>query len=123
MYSVVYNWTLDFTSPYLSDQNANWDKNNLVLKLKLSIDNAIAQLFEEYQNISETLSTTKQLRPLKYEEKISITQQDYPILTNRYVSGFDATTGAGAFYYFIPIMMYFITTVNEILYEKEKKLR
>ena len=85
MYSVVYNWTLDFTSPYLSDQNANWDKNNLVLKLKLSIDNAIAQLFEEYQNISETLSTTKQLRPLKYEEKISITQQDYPILTNRYV--------------------------------------
>lgn len=44
-------------------------------------------------------------------------------MTNRFIQGYDATTGAGAFYYFIPIMIYFIITVNEILYEKEKKLR
>lgn len=42
---------------------------------------------------------------------------------NAQIQGYDATTGAGAFYYFIPIMIYFIITVNEILYEKEKKLR
>lgn len=35
----------------------------------------------------------------------------------------DVVTGHGAFYFFIPIMINFIVTINEILREKQKRLR
>ena len=44
-------------------------------------------------------------------------------MPSRFARGYDVSTGGGAFYFFIPIMIHFILTINEILREKEKKLR
>ena len=35
----------------------------------------------------------------------------------------NVSSSQGAFYYFVPLMLCFIMTINEILREKEKKLR
>lgn len=39
------------------------------------------------------------------------------------MNGYDVTFTGGAFFFFIPYMLLYLVTVNEILKEKEKKLR
>ena len=47
-YTIVYNWTLNFRSPFLSDQTAHWPKDAFALRLKTSIDNGLVDLFSKY---------------------------------------------------------------------------
>lgn len=44
-------------------------------------------------------------------------------MTNRRMRNVDVTSTNGTFFFFIPFMLIFLVTNNEILSEKEKKLR
>ena len=54
---------------------------------------------------------------------MEVSIQDFPKFPTRFMVGFDLFSSYGAFYLFIPIMISFILLINEILREKEKKLR
>lgn len=56
-------------------------------------------------------------------ERMKIEAQDYPKIPTRFTQGYEVFAGNGAFYLFIPIMVSFILLINEILREKEKRLR
>lgn len=58
-----------------------------------------------------------------YKEHIDISYQDFPKIPTRLMKGYDIMATGGAFYFFIPYMVLFLITVNEILLEKERKLR
>ncbi len=47
----------------------------------------------------------------------------FPILPNRFLSNFDIITQTGAFYYMITPLFAFLFVQNEIVREKEYKLR
>lgn len=49
--------------------------------------------------------------------------QQYPIVPNRFLTGFDMITQGGAFYYLITPLFAFLFIQNEIVREKEFKLR
>ena len=44
-------------------------------------------------------------------------------MTSRFMKNVDITSTNGTFFFFIPFMLIFLVTNNEILSEKEKKLR
>ena len=52
-----------------------------------------------------------------------IESQDYPKSTSRFMEGYDMASHHGAMFFFLPFMLHFIMSINEILREKEKKLR
>jgi hypothetical protein len=54
---------------------------------------------------------------------MEITTSNFPSRTGRLTRGYDFKDVNGAIYFFIPVMLYFIISVNEILNEKDKRLR
>lgn len=79
-----------------------------VAALKNLIDNAIL----DYE--------TKD-KPVHPRTNYEYTQ--YPIVPNRFLQGFDMITQAGAFYYMITPLFAFLFIQNEIVREKEFRLR
>ncbi|KAL4479229.1 hypothetical protein ABPG72_011441 [Tetrahymena utriculariae] len=118
-YNIFYNWTLFFRSPYLQGSiGQNIHKDWFLTRLKINLDNGIIDYFSktpEQQQVKLTKNTINQ--------RVQIVQQDYPISPSRFTTGYDVVTSNGAFYFFVPIMINFIITINEILREKQKKLR
>lgn len=55
--------------------------------------------------------------------KISLSIQDFPVTSNRYLEGYDIVANSGAFYFFIPPMVIFVVTLIDLLREKETRLR
>lgn len=51
------------------------------------------------------------------------TYQDYPKVQSRVFSDFDTSSQQGTFWFFIPVMISFLSFNAELLKEKEKKLR
>jgi hypothetical protein len=49
--------------------------------------------------------------------------QDYPKVQSRIFSDFDTSSEQGTFWFFIPIMISFLSLNSELLKEKERKLR
>ncbi|EGR27398.1 hypothetical protein IMG5_196680, partial [Ichthyophthirius multifiliis] len=129
MYTIFYNWTLFYRSPYLSGFGKNLQKDWVLLRLKTSIDNAIIDFFSKYdiQVASQILDLENQnnqsILDIDFKERIENVAQDFPFAYNRFTTGYDVVTTNGAFYFFIPIMINFIILINEILREKQKKLR
>lgn len=115
-YSIVYNNTLLWRSPYVSNFKQAHSKDAYAFGLKLSIDNA---LFNYFSKDRSELDVKKDARNLK----MNVTHQDYPKVVSRFYEGYDVAAQYGAFYFFIPYMISFICTVTEVLREKEKKLR
>ena len=52
-----------------------------------------------------------------------VSYSDYPTETGRLQRGYKFVDVNGAIYFFLPILLYFIITVNELLTEKERRLR
>jgi hypothetical protein len=44
-YTIVFNWTLSFKSPFLQNLQSSWTKDMYAARLKISIDNGIANYF------------------------------------------------------------------------------
>lgn len=45
---MVWNWTLDYKSPYLETVSTLFPKNEMLMRLKMSIDNSIFEFFKKY---------------------------------------------------------------------------
>lgn len=97
-YSIVYNNTLLWKSPFVQNWKAAHSKDAYAFGLKYSIDNALFNYFSK--NISE-LDPKKDSRNLK----MKITHQDYPKVVSRFYQGYDVAAQYGAFYFFIPYMV------------------
>jgi hypothetical protein len=55
--------------------------------------------------------------------KMGYNYTQYPVVPNRFIKGFDIITQTGAFYYMITPLFAFLFIQNEIVREKEYKLR
>lgn len=44
---MVWNWTLTWKSPYLESQQTQYPKDDMLIRLKMSIDNAVFEYFEK----------------------------------------------------------------------------
>lgn len=119
LYSVFYNFSLHFQSPYFVPKIA-YPKDPLAVSLKLSMDNALAH-YLEYTNTNSTVPYDPSTN--LHHRHISLHLQDFPKTEPRFFQGYDIITGWGAFYFFVPYMVLFITTSMDMLREKEKRLR
>lgn len=106
----MYNYTLLYKSPYLSDMKMAYPKDAYATSLKISLDNAILREFSGKEKEVD-------------EEFMYFTQQEYPTIPNRFVEGIDIVGNYGAFYFFAPYLLNFLILINELLQEKGKKLR
>ena len=97
--------------PYLSDMRQAYPKDSIASKLKVTLDNAILNVFSTKTNKSID------------DDYLTVYTQDYPRVTNRFIEGVDLAGNYGAFYFFAPYLLLFLLTINELLQEKGKKLR
>jgi hypothetical protein len=130
VYTILYNYTLNYKTPYLTDPKASVGKDDLIRALKTSLDSGLAEIVannnpNEFMRVyDENKSLEDQRLNLDFTSKrIEVNSQDYPKVPTRFAEGYNVFSGTGAFYLFIPIMISFILLINEILREKEKKLR
>lgn len=106
MYSILINSTIT-PLMYFSGYNSPQPVDYASLAVKRSIDEAIISFYSNG----------------KYNKTIVTNVQSFPLPTNRWMSGYDIVTAAGAFYFFIPPMVTFVVLLIEIVREKEYKLR
>ncbi|EAR96275.2 transporter family ABC domain protein (macronuclear) [Tetrahymena thermophila SB210] len=130
VYTIMYNGTLNYKTPYLADPKASVGKDDLVKSLKVSLDNALIEIvaqntIDEFSKVyDESKSRDEQRLKMDFNrERMQVVAQDYPKIPTRFTQGYDVFAGNGAFYLFVPIMVTFILLINEILREKEKRLR
>ena len=86
---------------------SSYPKDDIATRLKVSLDNALIDVFTD-------------IEPSPY---MDIYTQDYPSIPNRFIEGIDVAGNYGAFYFFMPYLLGFLYTVNELLIEKGRKLR
>ena len=115
-YSIVYNYTLYYKSPILTDWKNAFPKDPLTLSLKYSLDNALLSYFATNGNFSKIKEEARNPR-------LVIETQDFPKASNRFNQNYDVVGQYGAFYFFVPYMVGFIMLIGELLKEKTKKLR
>lgn len=98
-YSVVYNNTLLWKSPFIQNWKAAHSKDAYAFGLKLSIDNALFSYFSKNQS---ELDIEKDAS----EVKMTVYHQDFPKVVSRFYQGYDVASQYGAFYFFIPYMVF-----------------
>jgi len=97
-YSIVYNNSLLWKSPFVSSWKAAHSKDAYAFGLKYSIDNALFYYFSKDRSELDEKTDAKNL-------KMNITHQDYPKVVSRFYQGYDVASQYGAFYFFIPYMV------------------
>lgn len=107
-YTIIYNYTLLYKTPYLSDFRMAYPKDAYATSLKRSLDNAI---MNEFINGTED------------HQYLYVSEQSYPRIPNRFIEGIDVAGNYGAYYFFAPYLLNFLVLINELLQEKDKKLR
>ena len=121
-YELLYTYTIVYNKSFLpstlfASQLISAPKDLRALALKLSIDNALIS----YSRLSDAyVYTPGDVTPI---DSIEVTTQDYPKAPNRMLQNIDIVGAYGAFYFLIPPLFIFLTIQNEIVSEKEKKLR
>lgn len=116
---MFYNWTLFYRSPILSGgPGSHFESDWFLSRMKLSLDNGIIDYFAKTEEERKLPITENNL-----EKRMEVMQQKYPTFPSRFTEGIDLATNQGAFYFFVPIMINFILSINEMLREKSKKLR
>ena len=96
-YSIVYNNSLLWKSPFVSNWKASHSKDAYAFGLKYSIDNALFNYFSNKSELDPKLDA--------HNLKMNITHQDYPKVVSRFYQGYDVASQYGAFYFFIPYMV------------------
>ena len=109
-YSIVYNNSLLWKSPYIANWKTAYPKDAYAFKLKLDIDNAILSFFTKTTEIFDDVEIYNDaIKP-----KMNVTLQDYPKVVSRFYQGYDVAAQYGAFYFFIPYMVYYIIIDNKM---------
>ena len=110
-YWLLYNQSL-VRQNFLDNLNAPLKMSIEALRTSRQVENAISNWI---------------LKSSKFEENPQVehnfTYQDYPKVQSRIFSDFDTSSAQGTFWFFIPVMIAFLTYNSELLKEKEKKLR
>ena len=109
LYWILYNQTLVHQS-LLSSPNSPMTLSNEAISLKLSVDSGIANYKANQMGIKD-------------EIVYNYTKADYPQTANRFFEHFDTSSTQGGFWFFVPIMVTFLTLTSEIVGEKERELR
>ncbi len=81
------------------------------MTLKLQVDDILANFVSTHRH------------GLSYKRQIIVSQEEYPKVTSRIVKGYDVMSAQGSFYFIIPPIFTFLFFTNEMLKEKELKLR
>lgn len=108
MYTIMYNIS-NVDNGFLQNFNEPLPKDQQLLQLKLSVDNAYLKYYAQLNN--------------KPVPKISIQSQAYPSVANRLIQGADIIASFGCFYFFFPPVITFVILLLEIVREKDLKLR
>lgn len=117
-YSIVYNKSF-LPSTFFASQTISAPKDIRAFALKLSIDNALVS----YTRAIKKGGFVYRKGDVFIDDSIEILVQDYPKAPNRLLQNVDIVGAYGAFYFLIPPLFIFLTIQNEIVGEKEKKLR
>lgn len=84
-YSIYYNMTLGFQTPYFFKLNSPYPTNGLVVSLKKSLDEALLTTF--------TNSTFK----------LSISTRSFPTTENKFFKDYDFVSTFGSFFFYLPM--------------------
>ena len=85
----------------------------------LPVDNKVAAI----KNLIDNGILDHKLGKTLANPRMSYSYTQFPVVPNRFVQGFDIITQTGAFYYMITPLFAFLFIQNEIVREKEFKLR
>lgn len=102
-YTIIYNITLFYRTPYLANLRESYPKDKVVVRLKRDIDEALINFY--------TNST------------VEVKMQDYPNRNSRFLSGLNVSAQYGSFFFLIPYLIYLVLEVSTLLKEKEDGLR
>lgn len=134
-YSIIYNWTLTFKSPFLQEFKTPYPKDPDLLRLKTSIDNGLVSFFKQHSIAEASVDISNQTNAEQAAQVANLSEssepkefmkaeyQDYPKVPTRLEQGLDIFSQYGSFYFLLPIMLLYVLTINDILKEKQKKLR
>jgi len=111
IYWLLYNDSLVKQS-FLDNMNAPLSVNYDALRTARGVENALSNFI------------VKQKDPTKDPEiEHNFGFQNYPKVQSRVFNNFDTSSVQGSFWFFIPIVISFLTLLSEIVKEKETKLR
>lgn len=110
-YWLLYNQSL-VKQNFLDNLNAPLKMSIDALRAARQVENAISNFILLDGGYSDTPQVEH-----------NYTFQDYPKVQSRVFSDFDTSSQQGTFWFFIPIMISFLSFNTELLKEKEKKLR
>jgi ABC-type multidrug transport system permease subunit len=110
-YWLLYNQSL-VKQNFLDNMNAPLKMSLEALRTARQVENALANWILKDGNYTENPQVEH-----------NFTYQDYPKVQSRIFSDFDTSSEQGTFWFFIPIMISFLSFNSELLKEKEKKLR
>jgi len=109
VYSLYFNFSLE-PDIFLKNPIIAGPTDPNLLRLKISLDNGIMDYYAKKNG--------KLISP-----KIEATTSNYPMPSDRFLSGFSVVTFAGPFYFFFSPMVTFMIILVEISKEKENRLR
>jgi len=111
VYWLLYNRSLS-SQNFLDNMNAPMKLNEYALQVSQSVENALMNWIVKQKDFEDEPNIQS-----------NYTYQNYPKVQSRYFKGFDSSSTQGPFWLFIPIMISFLSVLNELIGEKEKKLR
>jgi hypothetical protein len=79
-YTIAFNWTLNYKSPYMTTLDRAYPKDDLPLRLKVSIDNALIEIF--------TKNDIQKVRSSNYSLKDAIKSEKNPDIKYSYTERF-----------------------------------
>jgi hypothetical protein len=110
-YSLFYNYTLEDSAFFkMIQEPAPIDP--VLLRLKLSVDNAIMRQLTKEQGVEELDAP-----------RIEMTQSTYPIMADRLQKDSNIVAQLGGYFFVLGPLLGFTILVNEIVREKELRLR
>lgn len=109
LYTIVYNITRS-PNGFFTSFSEPWPSDSRLVRLKNVVDNAYLNYY----------SHLKKIPPPQIK---NIQTQAFPTTSSRLSNNANAVSLMGVFYLFFPPMMLFTITINEIVKEKESKLK
>jgi hypothetical protein len=84
-YSIYYNMTLGFQTPYFFKLNSPYPTNSLVISLKKSLDEALLTTFTES------------------DFKLTVNTRSFPTTENKFFKDYDFVSTFGSFFFYLPM--------------------
>lgn len=110
-YSIFYNNSLE-ESVFISGFHKPTPRDGYLIQLKVSVDNAILRYLSKERGISTDQTP-----------QIDMTHSFYPIVSSRIIQNMNLVAQVGAYFFILTPLLTFTVFLNEIVREKEMRLR